>query len=1253
MKRNIVSLLSLSVVLCLGFSACTNYKLNYSKEAKDWESALPEEAPSHTLYLIGDAGGILPDEDAPALRLLEKQLKNAPENSSVIFLGDNLYPNGMAPKKNEEERSQDEYRLKAQLDMLKDFNGNIFFVAGNHDWAGYGIDGLKRQRKFIEHFLDREDIWQPDCGCGDPKEIELSDDLVLILLDSEWWLADWDGEEKINQNCLAKSRDNFKLLFEDAIKGNREKNVLIAFHHPLYSNGPHGGRFRVKDHLFPLTNWKKNFWLPLPIVGSAYPLYRSAIGTRQDLAHPNYREFRDFVLGIARKNGQFIFASGHEHSLQYTEAAGQFFIGSGSGSKRSATRIGKGTQFAYGNYGFAQLNTYADGSVWLQFWADNEEGSGEVVFRKKIKEALPKSQEIAILDLPRLDPSLDSVRTPLVDNVPHRSGLGLALWGAHYREAYCAVLNYPVLNLESFQGGVLPLKQGGGYQTNSLRLQGAGNLQYTMRSIQKDPTRTVPYPLNRSEFVLDFISDAFNASHPISALPIPIMADHAGVYHTDPGIFYVPKQPALGVYNAAYGDALYLVEERPNGKHWGDHPNFGSPTDIISTTDVLDKIKDHPTHRIDYSSVVRSRIFDILLGDWDRHDDQWRWAKIEVEDTTFYRPIPRDRDQAFSNYDGFMYSVARMVSPAARPLKPYKEYDKSIHWSNFGSRRFDATFLSGASWDIWEEELHTIQSELTDDVIDRAFLRAWPDSIYLIDGPQVSATMKARRDKLDPMIRSFYEFHAKKEDVLGTNKRDLFEILRQENGNTQVRVYHLNKKGEKGRVIFERSFLKKETREISLYGLEGDDIFELSGEANKGILIRIIGGLGDDKVYDQARVKGWSAKTIVYDAKEEEIDIQQGPDTKVRLSDQPKFNTYNRLSRDYDFNFASFFPSIGYNPDDGVLIGLAPTFTHFGFKKSPFANKQSFSFKYAIATRGFEFKYTGQFTEALGKGNLRLDAIWRTPLYAFNFYGLGNDTENLEEEFGKDYNRVKQRYIAFQPAYVRDLNQAVSFGFGPSIESVRIDTSGDRFIGELAPEMNPEIFEGIQYLGVNFYFKMENLDDPVFPTGGFKFASSTGWKVSLNNSTQNFPYLQGAFSIYLRLEPQGRLVFATQIGGKHLFNNKFEFFQGATLGGIGPNSNFRGFRRERFTGRSAFYQNMDLRWKALASNNKVFPFSMGIFAGFDHGRVWLDGESSNTWHYSYGGGLWLSPLDLVDLKFALFRGDGKQNRFSFGGKFFF
>lgn len=1241
----------LSFILIL--TGCANYKIHIDKSAEDWSnSPLPNEGLIHRVYLIGDAGGAEYKKPLPAIEILRERLKaeKKEKNVSVIYLGDNIYPNGLPPAENDltrEERKLDEFKLKAQLDPVKDFEGNVFFVAGNHDWYGYGLKGVKAQKDFIEDYLGRKDILMPEPGCGDPYEIKLEDDLILVLLDSQWWLENWNKEPEMNEDCDVKSREGFKLAIRETLKSNRNKNVIVALHHPLVTYGPHGGGFTFKDHLFPLTKVNDKLWIPLPVVGSIYPLFRTAIGTKQDIANPAYKALKSAILSPANQYGSFLFVSGHEHTLQYITQDKQSFIVSGSGTKKAPTYLGEGAQFTYGASGFAHLDIFEDGSIWVQFWAEKD-GKGKVVFRKKIREALPKFIEKP--DTITYEEGFEPKTVPLSQQDFIKTGLGKKIWGEHYREAYNELITVPQLNLETYKGGVKPIKRGGGNQTRSLRLENKEERQYTMRSVDKDPSQTLGYPFNKT-FIKDLVNDNFSAAHPLAALVIPKMAAAAGVYHTNPKVYFVPKQKALESHNEDYGNQLYLLEERPNDKVWKDATFFGKPDDIVSTAKALNKVLDDHDHRIDKQMVVRSRLFDNLIGDWDRHDDQWRWAVFKKDGKHIYHPIPRDRDQAFSRYDGLFISAFRPLSPAFQPLRSYDEKLAAIHWSNYGARHFDPTFLSEASWEDWEAEAKHIQENLTPEIIDQAFAENWPDNFTNLDGEFIKTRLKARLKNLQKIARDMYDFLAERVDIVGTNEKDFIQVTRAEDNSTTVEIFHLNKKGEKKSSIYKRTFKAKDTKEIRIYGLEKDDIFEVTGRANAGPKLRLLGGTGEDTYKDDSIVGG-GKKTLVYDFKSEENILEVGAETKKKLTDNPLINAYNRKEPHHEFNYGFGFPALGINPDDGVALGGLVSFTNYKFKKAPFANRHTFNGLYAAGTGGFRLSYAADFIDVFSQWDFRMEAAVRTPLYTSNFYGLGNGTTNEEEELGMDFYRVRQREFLIFPALMRRQYNS-SFMIGPQFESIRVDNTEGRIIETIAESLDPNIFEGMEFLGMRAVIDYSNVDQAAFPTRGIALSVNGGWKFMMDDASRNFPYVEAAISLYQSLDRNGRFVIATRLGGKQIFNNEFEFFQAAILGGAGPNANMRGFRRDRFSGRSSFYQNIDLRMQLLSSRNRAIPFVAGLFAGFDYGRVWLDGEEETDWHNSIGGGIFISPFDQATIRVGIFKGDDEPERLLLGGGFFF
>ncbi len=1234
-------------------TSCANYKLNIAKDLPP--TSKPTGKIVHTMYLIGDAGNAKKGQKPPpTLTFLKAKLEAADENSSIIFLGDNIYPNGMAPKSEKEERAKDAFRLDAQLNILANFKGRPFFVAGNHDWAEWGLDGLQRQEKYIEKRLNRGNVFVPDAGCGDPKEIEINENLTILAIDSQWFLQDWEGETEINNGCEVRSRVTFMKWFEEALKSNRNKNVVIAMHHPLFTNGPHGGSTTIKQHLFPLTQLYDNAYIPMPGIGTIAAFLRGTVGLSQDLSHPNYKKLKKGLLAGAKKNGNFIFASGHEHTLQYFEEDGQQFIVSGAGSKKEPAKLGNGAQFAYGHSGFSQLDFYEDGSTYMKFWATNKDGTGEIVFEKKIKEALPSAGSEVPTSFPEFEKGEKEITHKLTDKNFKKSKFGRGLWGAHYRDVYRESITVPSIDLSKFRGGMTPIKRGGGYQTNSLRIIDPDGQQFVMRSLDKDESRIVPYPFNES-FVVDIFKDNFSAAHPMAAITLADMADAAGVYHTNPQIVYLAKQPALGAYNDLFGGGLYLLEERP-AKDWSSLASFGNSEKIISTYDVLENITEKHGHRIDQEHTIRTRLFDILIGDWDRHDDQWRWASFKEDGQTIYRPIPRDRDQVYSKYDGALFGVLRYTIPFLKQLRKYdpKIPADKIKWVNYHSRHFDRTFMTEGSWEDWEAAATYIKENVTDEVIEAA-IKKWPPNVYAIDGEETIKVLKQRRDDMLLYAKGLYSYLAQKVDILGTEKKDYFLVTRMDAEHTKVMVFDTNKEVDKIKaILYSRIFKTSETKEVSLYGMGSEDIFEITGDVENSILIRAIGGLDEDTFIDKSNVKEGSQKTYIYDAKEEKTNLELGPEAKNMISDRPELNQYNHRGWEYEMDYTMPIIKIGGNPDDGILIGGSITTTKYGFKKDPYASVQTFSGDVALETGAFVFNYTGEWIDVFNHWEFLLDAELRGPLYARNYYGLGNETVNNEAIFGDDYHRIRHRQYSIYPAFKkRFAGEAGGFSFGPLFELSEVKRTEGRYIDEIGDNLDPEIFRNQTFVGARMGFNYLNLDIPGLPNRGLNFNTMLSYRVNTGGNTNNFPTLKSDLAIYQNIGPPGRLTLATRVGIEHNFTSDYEFYQAAVLGGNGLQPNLRGFRRDRFSGQTAFYQNVDLRLKLFNVKTKALPFSMGIFGGFDYGRVWLDGEDSDKWHTAVGGGLFFAPFDILAVNFSYFRGDGEVNRFSFGGGFFF
>jgi hypothetical protein len=345
------------------------------------------------------------------------------------------------------------------------------------------------------------------------------------------------------------------------------------------------------------------------------------------------------------------------------------------------------------------------------------------------------------------------------------------------------------------------------------------------------------------------------------------------VYHTKPELVYVPHDPRLGKYETAVGGMLALLERRPDGDQ-SDNPEMGNAAKVKSTRSAIEeRLTDNDSH-FDARFYLRARLLDMLLGDWSRHEDNWRWAELPYNDKAYtYRAIPRDRDNAF-------YKLNDAPIPwlfLQLGLKPqYQTFEsdvtrKNLEGLNRSARNLDELILAELSLQDWLEVADSVQHELTDAVIERAF-HAMPDTIYKLTAAPMIAKLKKRRDKLPRIAHTYYSMLAETVTLVGTDKHERFEVEVLSPEQVRVREYKIKKEGEKEQLLLERTFSKKETDELKIYGLNGSDQFTVSGVAKPEIEINLWGGAGED----------------VYEVKNKGTDLGK----QVHINDSEYRNTY-------------------------------------------------------------------------------------------------------------------------------------------------------------------------------------------------------------------------------------------------------------------------------------------------------------------------------------------------------------------------
>lgn len=328
------------------------------------------------LFLIGDTGDIATSREDLVLKCLKLHLQES-EQSALVFLGDNVYPRGLPPEGNIL-RAQAELTLKKHYEILADYEGRVMFIAGNHDWNKGRVNGAEyvlRQEKYLKDLFNGREVFFPGAACPGPREIHLNESIVVIAIDTQWWMQKSPRYIPQDPSCVIDGEDDFFYKLSNALHRNENKTVILVGHHPIYSYAIHGGRFKLKHHIFPLTIYDKDAWIPLPGLGSLIPLYRRFLGAREDMAHPRYRRFRKRMKDVLAAHPGLIYAAGHEHNLQHIEKKGVHFIISGSGSKvKYLVQDGKYLRFGIKHKGFFRLRIKANGSRHLYAWTVDPSG---------------------------------------------------------------------------------------------------------------------------------------------------------------------------------------------------------------------------------------------------------------------------------------------------------------------------------------------------------------------------------------------------------------------------------------------------------------------------------------------------------------------------------------------------------------------------------------------------------------------------------------------------------------------------------------------------------------------------------------------------------------------------------------------------------------------------------------------------------------------------------------------------------------
>ncbi|GAB3578444.1 BamA/TamA family outer membrane protein [Hymenobacter daeguensis] len=1199
------------------------------------------QAPAHTVFLLGNTAQA--DLPAARLKLLRQTLERQTGPFTVVHLGDIVGNAGLAAKGDTALAQAQRERADALIALVKGLpQGKIYFLPGDKDWANSGRDGLKavrRLEKYIEKQLPGQNAFIPTNGCPGPEVVDVAPLVRLVAINTPWFTHPFDKPEAPDTDCKTLTKEEFREQMQDLIDDTKGKNLLLVGHQPVVTNGVYGGHEPLSRHLSP------------PVFGTIYAAYRQNVGTPRDLASPGYQDLRKELLNTLGSNPGVIYAAAHDFSLQVTPFQGNYHLVSGSFVEDQHVGAKGAALYSKSEEGYTTLEYFADGTVKTHVFtfADDNQAAKDAysatLFRSACADAAGSKapQNPFITECPgaaktvaESKPDVPFQATTTVVPGPEYKPTGSRDFfiGKIYRSSWLKPVTVPTLDLSQVKGGLRPTGKGGGRQTTSLKLIAADSAEYVFRSVDKDVTKILP-PELRNSFAADILRDITATANPYSNLPISYMLDQTDILHARPVLYRLPDNQQLGPYREQYAGLLGTLEDSPKDPK-PNLPGFGGSDEVTRSFGLFRKLyKDHD-NRVDAPALARARAFDMLVADFGKHEDNWKWAGYkQANGGTLYRPIPRDRDQSFTLWNGFLTYLANRewAVPSIEGFNTGFQDMKSLNWP---ARHLDRFLLQNLSREQWQEAAKYLQAKLTPAVIDEATAK-FPAEIQDLSGKDINRKLKARIQELPKAIDEYYLLLAKRVDVVGSNKGEVFQVNRLPDG--QVRVQMFDRAGDtenpKGAALFDRTFKPGETNEVCLYGLDGKDIFTVTGEVGShSILVRVIGGEGKDKITDNSSAAGLRTLTKVYDVPD--TDLQLGKEADNHTSTRPGVNAYDREQ----FEFNNYRPTIGlgYNRNDGITASAGVTFLTQGFRKPGFKNQ--YSILGEVSTGGQrQLTLSTRHRYAIGKIDVGAAASYGNYFPFYNFFGIGNNTPLDQDKYDAKFYRARYRGVTLNGFLERVFLQRSVLRVGPTFEYYVTDFANDSYIGTYefrpdGPVVDPPINASTQRLiGLNGVFDLDLRDRQAFARRGVRIRAQHDSYRQLSGNEKTFGLTQGFAEYYGTAKIGIPVTLVLKGGGAKNYGSDADipFYK---LASLGLREGLRGYYRNRFSGDASLYYNTELRLALGQVKNGFLPFYYGIFGFYDQGRVYYQGSSPGGWHAGYGGGFYIAPI-VETLAFAI------------------
>lgn len=335
-----------------------------------------------------------------------------------------------------------------------------------------------------------------------------------------------------------------------------------------------------------------------------------------------------------------------------------------------------------------------------------------------------------------------------------------------------------------------------------------------------------------------------------------------------------------------------------------------------------------------------------------------------------------------------------------------------------------------------------------------------------------------------------------------------------------------------------------------------------------------------------------------------------------------------------------FKPKAGSDPNYRIYVGVAYSIVKHAGGKNPYAASHTVGLNYSLSENSFHPYYESFFPEVFGKWGITFkggyDQIRRA-----NYFGLGNETHRINPDIRFNWVRSHHQYVAL--GFGRELGEKQKINLSLLYDGIQVLNDKNRFISKSNGTLDTAEFNWQYFVGPRLSYTYSVLNDPELPTKGIELKAAAEYQGNLKRGGHSYARYSADADIYVPLSSEFSYVLK---GGLSTITGNPDFYQYNVIGA----NIVRGYHRWRFYGKTAFYNQNELRW--IREFDGSIRGRFGLFGLYDVGRVWMPGESSNKLHFGYGAGIILSPYGKVTVTAAYaISNEDKRFHFSAGTAF--